>query len=79
VQLKLKFEHLKKSFIALSCHYNEIIQGFIYRHFESSLSEKIHEELKKEDNLKTIKYAMEMVKDEPSSRYNNIIKSGEWL
>ncbi|MCD6489806.1 MAG: hypothetical protein J7K20_03660 [Thermodesulfobacterium sp.] len=42
--LKLKFEHLKKSFITLSCHYNEIIQGFIYRHFESSLSEKIHEQ-----------------------------------
>jgi len=44
MRLKLKFEHLGKSFITLPCHYNGIIQGFIYHHLDSWLSSKIHEE-----------------------------------
>jgi len=43
MQLKIKFNPLKKSFISLPCHYNEIIQGFIYRHLDSWLANKIHE------------------------------------
>jgi len=44
MRLKLIFSHSEKSFITLPCHYNEIIQGFIYRHLDSWLSEKVHEQ-----------------------------------
>jgi len=43
MRLKLNFHHPEKAFFTLPCHYNEIIQGFIYRHLDSWLSEKIHE------------------------------------
>jgi CRISPR-associated endoribonuclease Cas6 len=44
MRLKIKFNHPEKNFITLPCHYNEIIQGFIYRNLDRWLSEKIHEQ-----------------------------------
>ncbi|MGB9822190.1 CRISPR-associated endoribonuclease Cas6, partial [Thermodesulfovibrio sp.] len=43
MRLKIKFYHPEKSFITLPCHYNEIIQGFIYHHLESHIGENLHD------------------------------------
>ena len=59
----MHLKYFKKFFGILFYYFNKIIRSFIYRHFDSLLLEKIHEKLKKEDNLKTIKYPMEIVKD----------------
>ena len=41
MRLRIKFSSEEKEF-RLPIHYNEIIQGFIYRHLSPSLAEKIH-------------------------------------
>jgi len=43
MQLQIKLNPTEKTFISLPCQYNEIIQGFIYRHLDSWLANKIHE------------------------------------
>lgn len=42
MRLKIKFFHPEKPFITLPCHYNELIQGFIYTHLDRYLAEHLH-------------------------------------
>lgn len=50
MRVKINFRDEQNEFFKLSCHYNEIIQGFIYRHLDTWISEHIHEEGFKDPN-----------------------------
>lgn len=54
MRLKINFFHPEKPYLALPCHYNELVQGFIYRHLDSYIAEHIHNEGFKDPETKRI-------------------------
>ncbi len=42
MRLKIRFQP-EKSYLILPCHYNGVVQAFIYRHLDEYLSKKIHD------------------------------------
>lgn len=44
MRIKITFHNDFSDFLTLPCHYNEIIQGFIYKNLDSWLATKIHDQ-----------------------------------
>lgn len=44
MRLKINFQNEKSDQTVLPCHYNQLIQGFIYRYIDSWMAERLHDE-----------------------------------
>ncbi len=44
MHIKIKLQPIENNFLTLPLHYNELIQGFIYKNLDSWLASKIHDE-----------------------------------
>jgi CRISPR-associated endoribonuclease Cas6 len=54
MRLKIKFRGYEKPFVTLPVQYNEIIQGFIYRHIDRWLGKEIHDKGFKDPESKRV-------------------------
>jgi len=80
VRLKIKIHHPKNLYIVLPCHYNELVQGFIYRHLDDYFAKKLHdygfEDLNSKRRLKLFTFSRLIPDDKAQIRNGKIYLYG---